>query len=222
LTEELEQERERRLEAKRWVEQQVHLPQLLQRERGRLADGLEQERAKRLKAQRKVQQEREGWERERSARQQAEQRADRLERELQNSERTNEKASRPTGRTYRRAHTEPANLCGKSCFPCGKGRRLGRGGGSREALLNCILPRQRRRRTRRSNRRTKSQNAGCGCRTPTTSFLRLFLERRDSSSRAEKTSAQPIARPEQQRVRRRTGLTRKWDFADPVQQVPPP
>ncbi len=82
MTAELEQERERRLEAKRRVEQQVHLPQLLQRERGRLADGLEQERAKRLKAQRKAQQEREGWERERSARQQAEQRADRLEREL--------------------------------------------------------------------------------------------------------------------------------------------
>ena len=82
MTEELEQERERRLEAKRWVEQQVHLPQLLQRKRGRLADGLAQERAKRLKAQRKAQQKREGWERERSARQQAEERADRLERGL--------------------------------------------------------------------------------------------------------------------------------------------
>ncbi len=44
MTEELEQEREWRLEAKRRVEQQVHLPQLLQRECGGLADGLEQER----------------------------------------------------------------------------------------------------------------------------------------------------------------------------------
>ena len=31
---------------------------------------------------------------------------------------------------------------------------------------------------------------------PDDEFLRLFLERRGSSSRAEKTSAQPIARPE--------------------------
>jgi hypothetical protein len=48
-----------------------------------LAEGLEQERAKRLETQHKAWQEREDRKRERSARQQAEQRAERWERELQ-------------------------------------------------------------------------------------------------------------------------------------------
>lgn len=141
---------------------------LLQQEHEQVAKWLEQERVKPLEAQQQARKEREEWERERSVRQQAEQRAKRLERAIQEF-REDQRESPSSGWEGLSEDSQSApDPLWENLFPTREAQEAGEGPRRLRVLRILLLSRRQRRSPLRTSRRTKSQNVGDGCRTPTT------------------------------------------------------